>query len=335
LLDISATGLKLIAPESLAVDEILSIEAEDHLALADTRYSQARGDKFTIGCERIHLLTKASPPDEKSKADQIKLLLDDYRSRIRTAIATERPDANQVAATTRLEPIPEPGVGPVGPFSTREQLLDTAAAWVVEHWDKVPASPRDATASRSEIVDRLTVHLAEKLRPPMPPQSENPSEKKPQRVSKRIQARRWRIPIGLAAAAIVGWGLSAVFWSFGSKGAANHLQTSIASLISPKEPAPVTPTPSVRHAMIKVVEATWVMATSDGKRLFNKKLAKDDIREIEFSNKALLRIGNAKGVEISLDGSPIGPIGGRGQIRLVELSATGFRLLPLTAPPHF
>jgi PilZ domain len=36
LLDVSATGLKLVAPESLAVDEIISIEAEDHLALADT-----------------------------------------------------------------------------------------------------------------------------------------------------------------------------------------------------------------------------------------------------------------------------------------------------------
>ena len=37
LLDVSATGLKLVAPESLAVDEIISIEAEDHLALADTQ----------------------------------------------------------------------------------------------------------------------------------------------------------------------------------------------------------------------------------------------------------------------------------------------------------
>ena len=49
-------GGKLIAPESLPLDEILSIEAEDHLAFAEVRYSQPRGDKFTIGCERIHLL---------------------------------------------------------------------------------------------------------------------------------------------------------------------------------------------------------------------------------------------------------------------------------------
>ena len=85
----------------------------------------------------------------------------------------------------------------------------------------------------------------------------------------------------------------------------------------------------MRHATIKAAEPTWILATSDGKRLFKKKFAKDDVREIEFSEKAQLRIGNAKGVEISLDGKPIGPIGGLGQPRLVELSTTGFRLLPL------
>jgi hypothetical protein len=107
LLDISATGLKLIAPESLAVDEIVSIAAEDHLALADVRYSQPRGDKFTIGCERIHLLNKVSLPNEKSKIEQIRLLIEDYRNRIRTGIATERPDTNQVEAA-RLDVFPPP-----------------------------------------------------------------------------------------------------------------------------------------------------------------------------------------------------------------------------------
>ena len=96
LLDISATGLKLIAPESLPVNEIIAIEAEDHLALADARYSQPRGDKFTIGCERIHALNKVALPEEKSKVDQIRSLIDDYRNRIRTGIAAERPDTNQV-----------------------------------------------------------------------------------------------------------------------------------------------------------------------------------------------------------------------------------------------
>jgi Domain of unknown function (DUF4115) len=360
LLDISATGLKLISPENVATDEIILVEAEDHLALADARHSQPRGDKFTIGCERIHLLNKVSLPAEKSKVDQIRLLIDDYRTRIRTGMATPRPDINQAEAA-RLDrqilqqcgmaetaaPAPSPSLATTvaaepkaepanGSFATREQLLDAAAAWAVERWDKIPNSPHDAPAGRSEIIDRLTIHLAEKLRPPTPA-PENIPEKTPQKKNQKASpnpkqktnVRRWRLPIGLTVAAILGWGLSALFWSLNSSGAANHLETSIAALISQKEPSPPTSTSSTRHATIKAVEPTWVVATADGKRLFNKKLVKNDVREFEFSDKALLRIGNAKGLEIILDGKPIGPIGGRGQPRLVELSASGFRLLPL------
>jgi hypothetical protein len=367
LTEISATGIKIIAPESLAADEIISMEAEDHLALADVRYSQPRGDKFTIGCERIHVLNKVSLPDEKSKVEQIRILVEDYRNRISAGIATPRPDMDKAEAA-RLErdiaekcadappekagnatptprPIPPPILLPPstpvpGPFTTRQQMLEAATAWAAENWDKIPASPLDGPGGRSEIVDRLTFHLAEKLRPPTPaPQivAEKAPQKAPQKTHqkvapktpKKINFRRWRIPAGLAAAALLGWGLSAVFWSLGSSGTASHIQSSIAALMVPKEKPAPAPVSSTRHATIKAVEPTWVMITVDGKRVLNKKMVRDDVREIEFSNKATLRIGNGKGLEITLDGKPIGPIGGRGQARFVELSATGFRLLPL------
>jgi hypothetical protein len=330
LSDISATGLKIIAPESLSKDEIISIEAEDHLALADVRYSQTRGDKFTIGCERIHVLNKVSEMDQKSKVEQIRHLVDDYRSRIQTGLATPPPNGNKAelapAKTDNAALPPNPGA-----FVTHDQLLETAAAFVVEQWEKVPATPRNATSTRGEVVDRLAVHLAEKLRPPTPP-----SEQVPEKATKTIldvpkrktNMRRLRLPVGLAAAAILGWGLSALFWSVGSSSAGEHLHSSIAALINPKQAPPPEPVSSVRHALIKAVEPTSVTATVDGKRLFNKKLVKDDVREIDFSNKAVLRISNAKGVEITLDGKLVGSIGGRGQTRVVELSAAGVRLLP-------
>jgi hypothetical protein len=357
LTEISATGIKIIAPEALNADEIISMEAEDHLALADVRYSQPRGDKFTVGCERIHVLNKVSLPDEKSKVEQIRLLVEDYRNRISGGIATPRPDVDKLESA-RLEreiagkcadappekaenPAPTPMTPAVstpspGPFTTREQMLEAATAWAAENWEKIPASPLDGPAGRSEIVDRLTFHLAVKLRPPTPAPEivpENASRKTPQKVarkaSKKINFRRWRIPAGLAAAAVLGWGLSAVFWSLGSSGAASHIQSSIAALMVPKEKPAPAPVSAIRHASIKAVEPTWVMLTVDGKRVLNKKMAKDDVREFEFASKATVRIGNAKGLEISLDGKPIGAIGGRGQPRFVELSATGFRLLPL------
>jgi hypothetical protein len=284
--------------------------------------------------------------------EQIRLLIDDYRNRISSGIATPRPDVDKAEAA-RLErefgekcgasaaPAPPPVAGPppgppeLGPFATREQLLEAAGSWVVKHWDKIQTP--DATPSgRSEIMDRLTFHLAEKLRPPTPAPEIVP-EKAPKKIAqkpapktpKKINLRRWRIPAGLAAAALLGWGLSAVFWSLGSSGAASHIESSIAALMVPKEKPAQAPVSSIRHATIKAVEPTWVIITVDGKRVLNKKMVKDDVREIEFSTKATLRIGNGKRLEIILDGKPIGPIGGRGQARFVELSATGFRLLPL------
>ena len=46
-----------------------------------------------------------------------------------------------------------------------------------------------------------------------------------------------------------------------------------------------------------------------------------------------LLIGNAGGLEISLNGKPIGPVGPRGQIRIVELTPAGFQIVPRTLEP--
>jgi hypothetical protein len=355
LQDISATGLKLIAPETLPLDDILSIEAEDHLALAEVRYSQPRGDKFTVGCDRIHVLSKVSLPEDQAQIDQIRLLIDDYRNRIRDGIAAPRPDINAAEAAefdrqlqqrfAKPEPKPEKAPPPppaeakpqppINPaiLTTHDQLVHAAAAWVVEHWEKIPPQPKEQPAGRSEILDRLTYHLAHQLRPPAPVSPAAPVPASAQPANKPVRKNKskknpWTIPLGIAAAVLLGWGLSALFWSLHSSGIASNLPSSIAALISPKDPAPA-PASSVRHAQIKVSEPTWVQATSDGKRLFNKKLVKNDVKDIDFSDKALLRVGNAKGVEITLDGKSIGPIGVRGEPRIVELNATGFRLLPL------
>lgn len=375
LLDISATGLKLISSASMPMDDILAIEADDHLALADVRYCQPRGDKFTIGCERIHVMQKASLPEERPKVEQIRQLVDEYRNKMRTGFTTPHPDTNgtetarfehQFSAVgtepQKMEPVPEkveapkapepppppPPTHPTSAFSTREQLLEAAADWTVEQWEKVP-SLAGAEAGRSEIVDRLAVRLAEKLRarmplPPFPsapppaikpaPKPEEsaepvtPAKKKPQPVVEKKKNRAWQIPVGVAAAAVLGWGLSAVFWSLGTSGAASYLPPSIASLIAPNKPQSADPVPSVRHVQIKATEPTWMVATADGKRVFSKKLAKNDMREIQFSDKAVLHIANARGLEISLDGKPIGPLGGHGETRIVEFTLTGFRLLP-------
>jgi c-di-GMP-binding flagellar brake protein YcgR len=75
LLDISATGMKLVTDEGLPVDEVVALEVEDHLVLADVRYSEPRGDKFAIGAERIHAVDKSALPPDKTRAEQIRFVV--------------------------------------------------------------------------------------------------------------------------------------------------------------------------------------------------------------------------------------------------------------------
>jgi hypothetical protein len=86
-----------------------------------------------------------------------------------------------------------------------------------------------------------------------------------------------------------------------------------------------------RHAEIRVSEPAWVYAVSDGHEVLKKLLAKDEVRHVDFAEKALVRVGDAGSVDISVDGKSIGPLGPRGAIRAIELTPGGHRFVPLSA----
>ena len=79
-------------------------------------------------------------------------------------------------------------------------------------------------------------------------------------------------------------------------------------------------------------EKTWVSISTDGKNVFSNALQPHETKVVEASEKVRLLIGNAGGVEISLNGKPIGPVGPRGQIRIVELTPGGFQIVPRKPP---
>jgi hypothetical protein len=121
-----------------------------------------------------------------------------------------------------------------------------------------------------------------------------------------------------------------LFWSYRHSVAANSPPPVVVA--TQRAEVKVTAAPSsARHAEIRVTEPVWVYAVSDGKELFQKLLAKDETRQIDFVEKALVRMGNAGGVEISVDGKSIGPLGARGQIRALEITPDGHRFIPLSA----
>ena len=106
-------------------------------------------------------------------------------------------------------------------------------------------------------------------------------------------------------------------------------------------PVPATPVPSAMltpgdpaHVRVGLSadEKTWVSVSSDGKNVFSRSLEPHETKIVEGLEKVRLLVGNAGGVEISLNGKPIGPIGPRGQVRVVELTPAGFQIVPRKSP---
>ena len=121
-----------------------------------------------------------------------------------------------------------------------------------------------------------------------------------------------------------------LFLSYRHSVAGNAPQKAVAEAKAEPSPSPVV-VDARRHAEIRVTEPAWVYVVSDGREVFRKLLVKDETRQIDFVQRALVRVGNAGGVEISVDGKPVGPLGSRGEIRALEITAAGHRFVPASA----
>ena len=128
---------------------------------------------------------------------------------------------------------------------------------------------------------------------------------------------------------------ASVFWSYRHSVAANSSHPIVVASQQAEVKLTAASSPAAaggrQHAEIRVTEPAWVYAVSDGKEVFGKLLGKDETRQIDFTEKALVRVGNAGGVEISVDGKSIGSLGPRGAIRAVEITPDGHRFVPLSA----
>jgi cytoskeletal protein RodZ len=171
-----------------------------------------------------------------------------------------------------------------------------------------------------------------------------PMPQPPNRPRKRFGDRRWS-----SAFASVAWTLLA---SGAAVGAYMHFNRSLhpfttveaAATRQPSEALPerstAVPAPqsslqaNPEHPVQVVVaarEESWVQATADGKSVFAGTLKAGETRSIAADDRVSVKTGNAGGIEISLNGRPLDPLGPSGQIRSVTLTAGGPRL-PSAAP---
>ncbi len=101
----------------------------------------------------------------------------------------------------------------------------------------------------------------------------------------------------------------------------------------PVEAKAVVPNPDATvHIQITAEEPVWIMARTDGKYAFSGTLAAGETRSVEAVKDVVLRLGNAGGVTISLNGKPVGTVGPKGQPRTLQLTSGGFQIVPAKPP---
>ena len=74
-------------------------------------------------------------------------------------------------------------------------------------------------------------------------------------------------------------------------------------------------------------EETWISVSTDGKQVYAGLLQPNQTKLLEGSGKVKILIGNAGGLEISLNGKTLGTVGSRGEVRTVELTPGGIQVL--------
>ena len=93
----------------------------------------------------------------------------------------------------------------------------------------------------------------------------------------------------------------------------------------------MNPNAAVRVAMT-ADDLVWISARADGKYLFSGTLSANETRTVEANDTLLLRLGNAGGLSITLNGKPVGALGPKGQPRTVQFTPGGFQIVAAPKP---
>jgi len=91
--------------------------------------------------------------------------------------------------------------------------------------------------------------------------------------------------------------------------------------------AAATPAKSKLLLDLIAVERTWLSVSSDGKPVFSGVLAPRQTKTIAGEQYAKLKVGNAAGLEVRLNGKSLGQLGARGQVVVVVFTPDNFQIV--------
>jgi hypothetical protein len=147
--------------------------------------------------------------------------------------------------------------------------------------------------------------------------------------SSRPGASRWVIAVSAALIALAVIVMSWRMWP--ARPAEPVIAKSVAPAPAPAPqppPAPVeAPRPTAMNIEIDSTEPAWIsVADAHGQRLAVGTIQPGKGRVLNVDHPAWLRTGNAGGLKIRLNGKPLGPIGPRGKVRVVEFKDGAFTI---------
>jgi cytoskeleton protein RodZ len=114
----------------------------------------------------------------------------------------------------------------------------------------------------------------------------------------------------------------------------------ITPVVSRSQPVPTvdvkteTGPDGINHVVLNLsaTETTWLSITSEGKNIFSGVLEPSQTKTLRASDVAKMKVGNAGGIDVRWNGKAIGPIGGRGQVRVVLFTPETFQILNPASP---
>jgi cytoskeletal protein RodZ len=100
----------------------------------------------------------------------------------------------------------------------------------------------------------------------------------------------------------------------------------VETIASASDPEPALPGYKVMLDLM-AHEATWLSVSSDGKPVFSGILQANQSKSVGGKQFAKMRVGNAAGIEVRLNGKLLGPLGARGQVLVVLFTPDNFEIV--------
>jgi cytoskeleton protein RodZ len=189
----------------------------------------------------------------------------------------------------------------------------------------------DTKAIDAEIDRVLGVDAPPPL-PPLPRAAEQSAEKLTSRSARKYFQYAAFVLILMVCSGVDDW------WHESRAVATERSASRAAGPVLQVAPGPAAPALSAAAApagskvelALTATEETWLSVSSDGTPIFSGLLEANQTKTIEGKDFAKLRVGNAAGLEVRLNGKPLGPLGAHGQVRDLVFTQDKFQFVSPT-----